>query len=303
VPLLSIFLSDLLPIFLVAGVGYLLARYLGASVQTLSRVSFNALAPCLVFGQLVTSPVTGLDFGRMALFCVLSTLAMGVVARIAAVALRLDRPSVSAFLLVVMFSNGGNYGLPVVLFAFGRDALSHASVYFVTSAVLVYTVGVLLAASGRRSIRRALLGILKVPAAWAVAAAAIVLSSGAMVPLALMRPITLLGDAALPMMILVLGMQLERASAPDRPGVVAVAVILSLTVAPVVALVLASLLGLTGPARQAAVLQASMPTAVVTTILALEYDVLPAFVTSVVLLATILSPLTLTVLIAYLQGS
>ena len=82
----------------------------------------------------------------------------------------------SAFLLVVMFSNGGNYGLPVVLFAFGRDALSHASVYFVTSAVLVYTVGVLLAASGRRSIRRALLGILKVPAAWAVAAAAIVLS-------------------------------------------------------------------------------------------------------------------------------
>jgi predicted permease len=46
-----------------------------------------------------------------------------------------------------------------------------------------------------------------------------------------------------------------------------------------------------------------MPTAVVTTILALEYDVLPVFVTSVVLLATLLSPLTLTVLIAYLQGS
>jgi predicted permease len=85
--------------------------------------------------------------------------------------------------------------------------------------------------------------------------------------------------------------------------VVAAAVTLSLVVAPLVALVVASLLGLTGPARQAAVVQASMPTAVVTTILALEYDVLPAFVTSVVLLATLLSPLTLTVLIAYLQGS
>jgi hypothetical protein len=113
----------------------------------------------------------------------------------------------------------------------------------------------------------------------------------------------LLGDAALPMMILVLGMQLERASFPERPRVVAVAVTLSLAVAPVVALAMASLLGLAGPARQAAVLQASMPTAVVTTILALEYDVMPAFVTSVVLLATLLSPLTLTVLIAYLQGS
>jgi predicted permease len=130
-----------------------------------------------------------------------------------------------------------------------------------------------------------------------------VLVSGLTMPLALMRPITLLGDAALPMMILVLGMQLERASLPERPRVVAAAVILSLAVAPVVALAMASLLGLAGPARQAAVLQASMPTAVVTTILALEYDVMPAFVTSVVLLATLLSPLTLTVLIAYLHGS
>jgi hypothetical protein len=301
--LFSIFLSDLLPIFLVASVGFVLARYLGANVQTLSRVSFNALAPCLVFSQLVTSPVTGLDFGRMALFCVLTMLAMALVARLAAAGLKLDRPSVSAFLLVVMFSNGGNYGLPVVLFAFGRDALSHASVYFVTSAVLVYTAGVLLAASGRRSVRRALRGILKVPAAWAVVAAAMVLASGLTMPLALMRPITLLGDAALPMMILVLGMQLERATFPERPRVVAVAVTLSLAVAPVVALAMASLLGLAGPARQAAVLQASMPTAVVTTILALEYDVMPTFVTSVVLLATVLSPLTLTVLIAYLQGS
>jgi predicted permease len=152
-------------------------------------------------------------------------------------------------------------------------------------------------------VRRALRGILKVPAAWAVVAAAMVLASGLTMPLALMRPITLLGDAALPMMILVLGMQLERASFPERPRVVAVAVTLSLAVAPVVALAMASLLGLAGPARQAAVLQASMPTAVVTTILALEYDVIPAFVTSVVLLATLLSPLTLTVLIAYLQGS
>jgi predicted permease len=301
--LVSIFLSDLLPIFLIAGVGFVLARYLGASVQTLSRVSFNALAPCLVFSQLVTSPVTGFDFGRMALFCVLTMLAMALVARMVAFGMKLDRASVSAFLLVVMFSNGGNYGLPVVLFAFGRDALSHASVYFVTSAVLVYTVGVLLAASGRRSVRRALRGLLKVPAAWAVVAAAMVLVSGLTMPLTLMRPITLLGDAALPMMILVLGMQLERASLPERPRVVAVAVILSLAVAPIVALAMASLLGLAGPARQAAVLQASMPTAVVTTILALEYDVMPTFVTSVVLLATVLSPLTLTVLIAYLQGS
>src|SRR5262245_11862766 len=134
--LLSIFLSDILPIFVVAGVGFILARYVGVDVRTLSRVSFNALSPCLVFNVLVTSAVTAGQFGRMALFCVLVTVVIGVIARAVAVALGLDRRLLTGFLLVAMFSNGGNYGLPATLFAFGREALSHATAYFVTSAVL-----------------------------------------------------------------------------------------------------------------------------------------------------------------------
>jgi len=60
------------------------------------------------------------------------------------------------------------------------------------------------------------------------------------------------------------------------------------------------LMGLTGPARQAGVILASMPVAVVTTILALEFEIAPAFVTSAVFVSTVLSPLTLTPLIAHL---
>jgi predicted permease len=60
-------------------------------------------------------------------------------------------------------------------------------------------------------------------------------------------------------------------------------------------------LGLSGAARQAAIIEASMPTAVVTTILALEYEVAPPFVTSVVFVSTLLSPITVTVLIALLR--
>src|SRR5712691_5782336 len=153
--LLSIFADDIVPIFAIAVIGFLLARHFDTSVKTVSKLSFNALSPCLVFDQLVKSNITGSEFGRMALFCVLLTAAMGLAAWLAAVALRLDRQTLSSFLLVVMFSNSGNYALPVVLFAFGRDALGFASVYFVTSAILVYTVGVFVAASGRRSIRSA----------------------------------------------------------------------------------------------------------------------------------------------------
>jgi hypothetical protein len=104
-------------------------------------------------------------------------------------------------------------------------------------------------------------------------------------------------------MILVLGMQLERAKRPERPGVVATAVLVSLVLTPLAAIGLARLVGLEGPAFQAGVLQASMPTAVITTILALEYDALPDFVTSVVFVSTLLSPFTVTLMIAFLQSA
>jgi predicted permease len=298
--LLSIFVSDILPIFVIAGIGFLLARKLQANVKTLSHVVFYALVPCLGFRLLVTSHMTGPQVGRMALMAVLVTAAMGVLARVAAIPFNLKRAELSAFLLVVMFSNGGNYGLPVVLFAFGTDALSHATVYFVTSSILTYTVGVFLAAAGRRSVSQALIGVTRIPAIYGVAAAMIVIAAGISVPMAVMRPIAMLSDAALPTMVLVLGMQLERARMPERPSLVAAAVVLSLVAAPIVALALASLLGLTGPARQAGVILASMPVAVVTTILALEFELPPAFVTSAVLVTTLLSPLTLTPLIAHL---
>jgi len=72
-------------------------------------------------------------------------------------------------------------------------------------------------------------------------------------------------------------------------------------VAPLVALGLTALLGITGPARQSAVILSSMPVAVITTILALEFEMDPEFVTSAVFLSTLASPLTLTPLIAYLR--
>lgn len=297
----SIFASDILPIFVLASVGFILARRFRAEVRTLSTVAFNALSPCLVFNQLVTTQISGSQSLRVAAFCVLLTVAIGIAARLTSLPLRLDRITLSSFLLVAMFSNSGNYALPVVLFAFGKEALAFASVYFVTSAILIYTAGILVAASGHGSVRLAVTRLVRVPAIYAVTAAVIVLTTHTTVPPIIMRPVGLLSDAAIPIMLLVLGMQLERAVLPKHPAAVAAAVVLSLVVAPVIAFGLTALLGLTGAARQAAIIEASMPAAVITTVLALEFDLDAAFSTSVVFFTTILSPLTLVFLIAYLK--
>ena len=269
----------------------------------ISRLTFHALAPALVFHVLVTSKVEGGEFLRMVAFYGLVAAAAGIIGYTAARAMRLNRAETSAFLLVVVCSNSGNYGLPVTLLAFGREALAYASVYFVASSIFSYTGGVLLAASGEKHVLDALRGVLRVPAVYGAVAAALALAFDVTVPEPVLRPLELLSDAALPLMILVLGMQLERTTWPDRPAVVAVAVAISLIATPLAGFALAHLVGLTGPALQAGVLQASMPTAVITTILTLEFGGAINFVTSAVCAATLLSPFTLTWIIAYLQKS
>jgi predicted permease len=299
--LLSIFASDVLPIFLVASVGFLLARFLKADVRTLSRVVFNALAPCLVFNLLVTSKISPDEFGRMALFSVCVILGVGLIARLVTLPFKLDRAMVSALLIVVMFSNGGNYGLSVNSFAFGQEALARATIYFVTSSILMYTVGVFLASSGKSGYRKALTGVFKIPAVYGVIAAAVVMLTKTTLPAPILRPVELLSNASLPMMMMVLGMQLERAGKLEKPLWVGLATVLTLVVSPLLAFGLVNVLDLSGAARQAAMIEASMPTAVVTTILALEYEVMPSFVTNVVFVSTLLSPITVTLLIAFLK--
>ena len=161
--------------------------------------------------------------------------AIGLLARLVTLPFGLDRPTMSAFLLVVMFSNSGNYGLPVVLFAFGQEALAHAAVYFVANAVATYSLGVFIASAGRKSLWQAAQGVLRVPAVWGALAGGVVLGLGVQLPPPVMRPIDLLSGAALPVMILVLGMQLERTGRPDRPGLVLLAGVLTLVVTPILA--------------------------------------------------------------------
>jgi len=300
--LLSILVADVVPIFVIAAIGFLLERRLTGSVKFLSSVSFYALSPCLVFTQLVGSSMSPADIGRMSAFCVLLTVTMGVAARVTAGRLHLGARTQTSFLLTVMFSNSGNFALPVILFAFGREGLAHASIYFVTSAVMIYTVGIFIAVHGGHGFEKALSGMLRVPSLYALALAFIFLLTGTAIPLSISRPVGMLSDAAIPMMILVLGMQLRRATLPERPAAVLIAVALSLLVAPLVGITLSGLLGMTGIARSVAIVVSAMPAAVVTTVLAMEFDLDSAFVTSVVFLSTLLSPLTLVLLIAYLTS-
>ena len=297
-----IFFNNLVPLFLVAGAGLLFGRLFQPDIKTVSRLAFYIFTPCLVFNSLTENKLPADQFWSMAGFAVATVVTLGVVAALLGRLLRLDGRTLSGLITVTMFGNGGNYGLPLVLFAFGEAALSRAVVYYICNSVLVYTVGVFVASSGNTSPRQAILGPLKVPAMYGMILAVALNLLGWQLPLALSRPVDLLSQAAIPAMLLVLGLQLARIRQPERLGLVTGASVFQLLAGPIIGLAYSAAFGLTGPSRQAAVVEAAMPTAVITTILAVEYDIDPTFVTGVVLVTTLLSPLTITPLIAWLAG-
>lgn len=299
--LLSILLNQIAPILLTAGAGFTLGRAFKLDIRSITRVTFYIFSPCLVFTSLYKSQLTYDEFGRLALFTILVIVTLGLLAFIFGKLLGLDRSTRIGLIVINMFGNGGNYGLPLILFAFGETALARAVIYYVTSTIMVYSVGVIVASTNRQStFKESALAVLKLPVIYGVIIAVIFKLTGLELPLMIFRAVDLLSGAALPVMLIVLGLQLAETRQIKNLRVITAASIFQLLSGPIVGLLVAALVGLTGPARQAAVVESAMPTAVITTILAVEYDIDPAFVTGIVLVTTLLSPITLTPLIAYL---
>lgn len=297
--LLNIFLQNILPVFLVVGVGALLSITVRPDVRTLSRITFYVLGPCLIFNGLTRTPLSGSEVQRIALFALLAQLSITALAWAIVSLLRWEGTRRRALLLSVVVVNAGNFGLSVVLFAFGPDAQARAMVYFVTTAVLGNILGTAIAAGGG-SWRQTLNRMARVPMVYSTIAALTVTGFKWTIPELVMKPIVLLGSAAVPAMLLILGMQLAHSASALREnlGAMALATALRLIFAPLFAIVIARVTQVQGLTRQACMLQSGMPSGVTSTILALEYDLAPEIVTSTVFFSTLCSALTLSVLIS-----
>lgn len=299
--IVAVLTQNILPIFLVAGLGFWLRRFKNVEARPIASIVFNGFSPALVFASLVNSALPVAELGKLAAFAVLCIALMGAIGTLGGRLMGLSKVDNAVFLLALMFVNGGNYGLTLNQLRYGEDGLSMAVVYYIVSSILVYTVGVFIVSTGRRSWRESLGKLARVPAIYAVGLAMIVYGLQISVPGPLMSAIDLAAGGAIPAMVLVLGMNMADLARLANLRVTLPAVALRLVVGPAVALFVAALLGLQGLNRSVSIIEASMPTAVLTTVLATEFDVKPAMITGIVVLSTLLSPITLSLLINLLN--
>ena len=300
--LLELFANNILPILSVASIGFLLQKLLRINPRPLSQITFYVLSPALVFTLLISSDIKGSQVLSMFAFAAAVVLLTAGVSFALARTFGLGSRRGAAFLLTTTFMNAGNYGLSLNQFTFGDFGLALASVYFVASLMMTNSLGVYVASVGSGSARQALEGLAKVPAVYAIPLAMAIRALDFALPLPIIRPLELLSIATIPTMLLLLGMQIARAGLPPHRKLLSASVAIKLLVAPGIALLISPLFGLEGLARDVGILQSAMPTAVMTTIIAIEYDAEAAYVTGAVLITTLLSPFTLTPLMAILLG-
>jgi predicted permease len=297
--LLRIFADNIAPVFLVAAVGFIAGRWLEIDPKIVSRLVFYVFSPALVFRSLATAGISLIELGQLILVMGLIYACMAAIAYL--IMRQQGKVDRAGIMLSAVSPNNGNLGLPVIDFAFGPEVLARAVVVFVAMTILNNTVGVWIASSGRSSPLDALWKILRVPAAYAVAAGLLVRGLNVTLPLAFERSVDILADASIPTMLILLGLQLARFEHVERLRLAGVGAALRLLVAPVVAALLVLLFRLSTQSSIAVLMQASMPVGVFTSIFASEFELDSQLSLSIILTSTIASPLTLSVLILLLR--
>ena len=299
--MLGTFIEIVLPVFLMAGIGIILRKARQVPTGPVSQVTLYVFSPCLVFHSLSNTALSTGDLGSIAGFTITLAVLTYPLSHIATRILKLDRETQSGFMLTTLFMNSGNYGLPMALFAFGQAGLDRAIVYFVTQATLAGTLAVFVASRSQLDIRSALTAVFKMPLVYASLAGVAANLFNMEMPQTISEPIRILGAAAVPSMLMVLGLQIGEKFSLEQTRALIATCFIRLIISGGIAYALTIPFGFTGLSQQVLIVMASMPTAVVTIILATEFKAKPTFVTNAVVLSTFGSLVTLTVLISIVK--
>jgi malate permease and related proteins len=299
--MLRVFLDVVLPVFLVAVLGGIVGRWRNIPISSISSLVFYLFTPSLVFYSLSTTEVSAGDAGRILAVMLFTFGCMFVASNVWSLVRRHDSPMRAAVALGATTPNVGNMGLPVSQLAFGNAGLDVAVMCFVIGSVMANSVGIAIGSmAGSGSKREALRAPLRFPALYAAILGVIVNVSGVDLPVAIESPARSLAGAAVPTMLVVLGLQLRHAGGTEFLADTVAVNLARLLLAPGSAIVACILLGLEGISRDALIVSAAMPTAVIATIVATEFKANPAFVTRIVVTTTLASMASLSVLISLL---
>ncbi|MDY0407037.1 AEC family transporter [Virgibacillus sp. 179-BFC.A HS] len=294
---MGLFFSVILPIMAVFASGFILQRIRVMDVRSVSAVSLYILSPALVF---VTLYDASYDSGFLIILIYMFVLFYIMVGlnKILAKILKWDANKESASILATGFMNSGNYGLPVVLFSIGQAAVPYAIFIMVIQALQNNFFGIYYASRSTSGMKRALVNVMKMPTTYAAIIAFLLQFFSIGIPDPIHDTLSMVGDAAVPVMMIMLGMQLGSITGLKLNWqIVSSAVVLKMIVAPIIAFLFVQFVDVDPIIASVLIIISAMPTAATTTMYAIEFDTEPELVSSITLISTLVSVVTLSVLL------
>ncbi len=280
--------------------GYLVQKAVGLDLRTLSRVNVYLLVPCFIFSHLYHFGLGLREAGSVVAFTWAVMAGVGVLAFLLARWRKLPRSLAVAFVVATIFYNSGNYGLTVIELVFGEDseAVDLQALVLTSQNVLSFTVGAFFISTGARSVKDSLRKVAKYPILPAVVGAVGFRLLDVPLPHFVDVPLTRMASALAPIGLATLGAQLANVSQVSRLAPLFAASVLRLCVGPAVGLALIYAAGFDGLLAQVLLISSSVPTAVNSAILSIEFDAEADFASQAVVLSTVLSMVTVSVVMS-----
>ncbi len=279
------------PVFLLAGIGYAWVK-LGWNydVAFVTRMSMTLSIPCLIFMALMRSDVDprllrDTVLAALIAYCVVGALAWAIV-RVAG----LHMPT---FWAPITFGNTGNLGLPVALFAFGQVGFDFAVVIFAVMAILSFTFGVWVVAGGGSPV-----AAIREPLVWGTVLGSIFLVMDWTVPVWAGNALDLVGQMAIPLMLVTLGVAISRLAPRSIRRAIWISLV-KLAICVAVPLGVGLWFDLPPVALGVLILQVATPVAVTSYMLAEKYKAKSDEVAGLVVVSTLISVIAIPVMLAF----
>ncbi|WP_113927813.1 AEC family transporter [Bacillus sp. P14.5] len=294
------FILIVIPVFIILTVGFAGQRLLNLDIKSISTAALYLMLPFLAFQTFYENDLN-MDYLYILLFCVLLLFGLILVSFIAGRMTNRPHSKTPAFVLAGAFMNSGNYGVPVILFAFGETGFQYAVIMMVIQSLLMNTVGLYFAAKGSKSggtLKASLVKILKMPVLYGSIGGILMQIASVSIPDFIYNGMNLIASAAIPTIMLVLGMQLASISKKNvKMKELSGVILIRMVISPVIAYAITVLLSLDSLLASVLIVLAAMPTAANTTMFAVQFDTEPDLVSFSTLVTTSLSIITVPIMI------
>lgn len=294
----------IISIVLMIGLGYFLKRidFLSEKdIDPLNKIVMYILMPCMIFSALYSADMSLLPtLGILPFVILTASIGSGVISYIVLKRLHYDDKKIWSVLVTVMIANTAFMGYPVNLGVYGHPGFLRAIFCDLATTCMFLLLSFVLVLKFGGTVKRAFREILLFPPLWAVVLGISFNLLNIPIGPVLDKTVNYLADGTIPLIMISLGLSIELGGLARSKAMIIFTSIVKLGVFPLIALIVVSLLGLTGLQHDVGIIEAAMPSGMLSLLLAITYKLDYELTSDCILINTVISLITLPIIMTLL---